>query len=636
MKPKTDMKNEPITFATLYRASKYKSDGTFCQALSKLGADKLDAYDFYISGEPRKILDIEASDLDALQSLVSVGTDVYGLYTRALIAFNLSKEGANTLKELRARFRSRTVKSWLDQHQTPSAQTLAVLRDEFGIDVLANSVVDTPAFAARVANEKTQAKTVKDTTAVETEVPAVNEKQPKQQKVQGKKPAVKKAAYTLADVWTEHHSDLANYCAATFRSNEIPTYTELADGDIGAVIAFSPEMLIAMQDKHPKQDIEKLYRRALVKNGMANLDHKEIAVVTDLYGSREIESWTLGTAVPDDDQLEEMAERGIYLVQYSVLDIDEDYQPAIQAKPRGAYVEGDEIFDHFDKRDLDRVVHLSDDYTKISDAGYDDQEYGLLVKTPAFRAMMELWPASFRHGYVEDTDQEPRWWTLQTECFKARVSDVRAEIEVASGAGGYTMWARVENLEEAVAHVFSYFDVLSSDQLGEILHDQLGFENEHVAGVEFDVAAKSNFTPDAFFDSEYHNEIQIRGNGQWLNAKTFLLLAAQTVRGVVFDQASTYDRYEAYDVHVGENAVHAMYFNNRAPDAVQEGPRKGAASAHEHELLLAKGLGAQLHKHGVYVAGNVMQLPLSVEAQAMFHANNTEAVHKFMDAITFI
>jgi len=612
----------PLTFSTMWTASpKFKNKGAFVAALKKAGADSLGAYEFYGDEEQRKILDVSGSDLEAMHNLLGDVADVYTLYERALIAFELYKTGSNGLADLRKRFKPSTVNSWLNQISTPSEKTMEILRDEFDIHLLDESVVS----AAKV----------KAALALGQNKPDESEEAPMAEKPALKK-AVKKAGYTFDTVWSEHHPTVDEYVRTTFGTRERGIYMDIVEGHIDEIMEVSPSMLEAMQAKHPRQAIESLYRAAIVKANVHALSAAKLGKLIGLCKSKTVRNWELGVALPTLVDLDVCHEHGFYLLAGSVLEMDEDNQPPAEEPGKREFHEGDEIFEFFSKRDLTRCPHLADDYATISDAGYDDQEYPMLVNSPGFRAMMELWPDSFRHGVVEDDEDNPRWWTLKTESFSARVCDCRVEISVGNEAGGFSLWSRAENLEAAVAHVFAYFDVLSSDQLGEVMHDQLGFESDHVAGVEFEVAAKSNFTPDAFFDSTYHNEIQIRGNGQWLTAKAFLLLAAQTVRGVLFDQDSTYDRFESYDVHIGDNVVHAMHFNSRAPDAAQEGLRKGGASAHEHQLLLAAGVGAQLHRHGVYVEGGVMQLPLSEEARAVFHLNNKEAVHKYMDSITFI
>ena len=611
----------PLTFATMWTASpKFKNKGAFVSALRKAGADSLGAYEFYGDEEQRKIRDFSGSDLEAMQNLLGDTADVYTLYERALIAYELHKRGSGVLADLRKRFKPSTVNSWLNQHATPSEKTMDILRDEFDIEVLEESVVVAAQIKSvldRIEGKPTEEK------KVDQSAPA---------KPAAKKPAVKKASYNFASVWSEHHPSVDEYVRATFNMKERAIYDAIANGDRDSIELVTGGMLEAMQDKHPKQDIENLYRCALVQHNILDLSASRLAQLVALYGAKAVRSWEMGNAVPGLNDLDEMFEKGFYPLAGSVLQSDDLQQPT-EEKAKRTFNDGDEIFDHFDNRDLSRVVHLADDFSVIVDAGYDDQEYPTLVNSRGFRAMMELWPTSFRHTFEHDDDVNPRVWVLQTENFKARVSDAWAEISVEHEAGGFTMRANAENLEDSVRHVFSYFDVLSSDQLGELMHKTLGFENEHVAGVEYKLDEKENYTPQAFYDKTISNSFHIPGNGQYYKASSFLLLAAFTVRGVVFDVGHMVERYEGYTLHVGADEINALYLN---PTSAVEGLRKGVASLHEHTALLSGPFVEQMHQHGVFLNGSVLELPLGDEAFAAFHQNSKEAVEKFMSSVTFV
>jgi len=635
---------EQPTFANMWKL-RYKTLKGFTDALAKTGDDEFRAYAAYTDGEPQKLLTLVAEDLDAMAKILKgQQVNVYGLYMKALVAYGLNKAGTEVIDQLRKRFKRETVNSWLTQHSLPSDKTLLALEDEFDLDLLKYSVVPQSEFAKPTGAKDESAVDEKPVKAQgKKSLPPLSEDDKKNAPVGGAKTVVekvKKPSFVFSNVWLEHHSDLEAYCDTTFNRREADIYAHVVEGDSDMLNEFSGSMLDAMQDKHPRQQIDVLYRKAVLQRNYARLSPEQHAEIQQMFSAAPVGRWLSDNmaSLPSYDALNDMHDRGIYVMDGSVL--DEEFHAPRKAVRAAAFSEGDEIYDFFTKRDLDRVQHLSKDFAAIMDempANVHRNVYAELVNGPGFRAMMELWPNTLRHELeseqILDEDGARVWWNLETCNFKARVTENRAEVFVEESGGGYVMYANTKGLCESVEQVFRLFDVMTSDQLGEIMHKNLGFENDHVAGVEFHLESKTNYTPAAFYDQAYSNEITITGNGNLYSASQFLLLAAQTTRGIVMRKANAVERFAAFNLHVGEEAeFHVLNLDTMAAN----GPTKGAASYADHINDLAPPFprGAQLH--GAFLnERNELELPLSQAAYNAFHQNNKDA-DEYMHSIVFI
>nr|DAF93490.1 MAG TPA: hypothetical protein [Myoviridae sp. ctshb19] len=636
----TTKKPDPMVFGGLWRV-KYKSPKPFLLAMHKM-APECDAdaaiYQYMEEGATRRILDVAASDLEVLKKMLrGQGLDVENLYRKALVAYELIRLPESDMKAIREYFKGSTVNSWLRQESLPGYASLNYMRAQLDIDLLQRSVLDgnrpkettppkegsqpLPIGANEIAQTVGGGKT------------AVEEKPTAPKKAPTKK-------FHFGNVWQEHHDDLEIYCERTFSRQEADVYCNVVDGDLDSVKEVTVSMLEAMTDKHPRQDIRLMYARALVQDNYVDLHPTQRAQLDEIYSAATVRKWMtqIGSAVPSVDQLAEMYGYGIYLAADSVLP-EHDTFPAPKAAPAKASVsEGDEILDLFTQRDLERVTHLAQDFAEITDEGNNGVGYLDLVTAPAFRAMMELWPTTFRHSHESaidlDADEPQEWWLLETEDFKARVTSKRAEVFVEHACGGYTLYTKTSTLAAAVESVFNYFDVITSEQLGAVL-DHVGFENEHVGGVEFDLHRKEEYTPQSFFEAGYgHNTFRIIGNDTRLSAARFLLLAAQTTRGVVVRPVrSDETRFTALEVHVGTSQIDALCLDMSVE---ANGSRKGAASLVEHADTLSETFKEQAHIHGVFLnERNELELPITNAAREVLHSHNGSA-DSYMEMVVFI
>ncbi len=440
------------------------------------------------------------------------------------------------------------------------------------------------------------------------------------------------------DLWKENVSDIKTYVNHVFHDdNDARTYIDYAEGHApDGIRRITSEILRNMHDD-TKQDVDRAYRRALISYNLGQLEPSHVALVHRLYSAQSIANWHREISHPSEETLEELESHGIYLCAGSVLMMDEFQQP-----PKGAqaatpkYNEGDDIFEIFTKRDLERVPNLSKDYEhNINNLDFSD--YEKLGKLAAFRAMLELWPQSFRHYANAHADVRDLTWTFITDAFTAVVSSSRVEVTVGTEESGYSLYARVGGLQEAVEGVFSYFDTMSTDQLEGFLKT-VGFDQEYVAGMKYNVMGDRDFNPTAFMSSSNGHAVEIYHNSTRMTAADFLMVAAHTTRGVRFEREDTHGSFDTYNLYLSGLKFRVMYLDN---DVYKSGDHRGVASMREHQNnLSAINYRSAMAVHGVYLDDNaVMHFPISAEAESNFHpetnlgANDTEF---FMHTVTFV
>lgn len=446
----------------------------------------------------------------------------------------------------------------------------------------------------------------------------------------------KPKALKFRDLWKEKVSDIKTYVNQVFHvDDDARIYIDYAEGLVGNIHKVDIDILADMRD-NTKQDVDRAYRRALISFNLSQLSADQMGIIQALYSQQSIKNWMDESANPSEETLEHLEERGIYLCAGSKLDMGESQQPPAVKAP--TYSEGDDIFDIFTQRDLSRVPHLAKDYEHNLN-NLDFSDYERLGKIPAFRAMMELWPNSFRHYANEHTDVRDLTWTFLfdlygTEQLRAVVSSTRVEVVVGTDQAGYSMFAHVGSLEDGVERIFSYFDILSTDGLDAMLQT-VGFRDKYVAGMKFDVMAERLFNPMAFMRTGNEPAIEIYHDSTRMTAAEFLLLAAQTTRGVYFERHDTHGAFDEYELLVAGMKFRVLYMDN---DFYKNGEHRGVASLRGSSDDLIAGRQVLL-SHGVYVDDkNVMHLPISDIASEVFQAGgrNVDEDFFYMHTVTFV
>jgi hypothetical protein len=446
----------------------------------------------------------------------------------------------------------------------------------------------------------------------------------------------KPKALRFRDLWKENVSDIKTFVNRVFHDdNDARTYIDYAEGYApDGIRNISSEILRNMHDDS-KQDVDRAYRRALISFNLGQLPPDQVALVHRLYSAQSIANWHREISHPSEETLEELEGHGIYLCAGSVLMMDEFQQPPKGAlAPAPKYNEGDDIFEIFTKRDLERAPYLAQDYEHNLN-NLDFSDYEALGKISAFRAMIELWPKSFRHYANAHTDVRNLTWTFITDAFTAVVSSSRVEVTVGTEEAGYSLYARVGGLQEAVERVFWYFNTLSTDQLAGLLKT-VGFDTNHVAGMKFDLMAGRDFNPTAFMRPSSELAVEIYHNSSRMSAGDFLLTAAQTTRGVYFEREDTLGSFDVYDMYVGGLKFRVLYLDN---EVYKNGDHRGVASMREHQNNLSA-LKSSMVTHGVYLDDKaVMHLPLSADAESNFHPETEIGVNDtefYMHSVTFV
>lgn len=434
-------------------------------------------------------------------------------------------------------------------------------------------------------------------------------------------------------LWNEQHSALKNYAGAFDDMDSARLYIDYAEGEKpDAIRHITNAMLIAMSSCS-RQDVNRAYRRALISYNISQLSADQMALLNSLYSAQSIKNWRDEVATPSDETLEHLEERGIYLCEGSPLEIDEFQQPP-KKKVLPAYSAGDEVYDLFTERDLNRVHYLTDDYER-NVQHVDFQDYESLSQLKAFRAMLELWPTTFRHYANNAADVRDLSWTFITSVFRAVVRKDRVEVIVGEDKQGYSFFATTASLQDAVERVFHYFDTLSGDQLETVLKG-VGFDRKAVAGMEFEIIQDIPQNPSAFMSSLPGKSIRLTDNGAHFTAAEFLLLAAGAPRGVLFEREDSAGAFDEYRMSVHEMNFRVYYLDNKVYD---NGPHRGVASLREHQGNLNAGR-AILNIHGIYVdEHNVMHLPISAEAESNFHPEtgiSPDDDSFFMNSVTFV
>lgn len=446
----------------------------------------------------------------------------------------------------------------------------------------------------------------------------------------------KPKALKFRDLWKENVSDIKTYVNNVFHTDDdARIYIDYAEGLVSNIHKVDIDILADMRD-NTKLDVDRAYRRALISFNLSQLSADQMGIIQSLYSQQSIKNWMDESANPSEETLEHLEERGIYLCAGSKLAMDEFQQPPIAPKtPK--YSEGDDIFEIFTQRDLERAPNLANDYEhNINNLDFSD--YEKLGKVPAFRAMIELWPRSFRHYANAHAHVKDLTWTFifdlyGTEQLRAVVSSERVEVVVGTEQAGYSMFAQVNSLEEGVERVFSYFDILSTDGLDGMLKT-VGFKEKYVAGMRFDVMADRVFNPMAFLQVDNEPSVEIYHDSTRLTAAKFLLLAAQTTRGVYFERHDTVGNFDEYDLHVDDMKFRVLYMDN---EFYQHGEHRGVGSLRGHSNNLSAE--QELSRHGIYVdAQNVMHLPISSDAEEVFQAGGRtrDEEHFYMHTVTFV
>lgn len=446
----------------------------------------------------------------------------------------------------------------------------------------------------------------------------------------------KPKALKFRDLWKENVSDIKTFVNRVFHDdNDARTYIDYAEGHTpDGIRRISSEILRNMHD-YSKQDVDRAYRRALISYNLDQLAPDQVALVSRLYSAQSIANWHREMSHPSEETLEELEGHGIYLCEGSVLMMDEFQQPpkgAVAAAPK--YNEGDDIFEIFTKRDLERAPHLAQDYEHNLN-NLDFSDYEALGKINAFRAMIELWPKSFRHYANAHADVRNLTWTFITDAFTAVVGSERVEVTVGTDDAGYSLYARVSGLQEGIERVFSYFDTMGTEQLEGLLKT-VGFDLEYVAGMKFNVMGDRDFNPSEFMNPSHAPAVEIYHSSTRFTAAEFLLLAAHTTRGVHFEREDTHATFDEYTLYLDGMKFRVLYLDN---EVYKNGDHRGVASLREHQNNLSA-TRSQLAQHGVYLDDNaVMHFPVSAEAAGNFHpehelgANDTEF---FMHTVTFV
>lgn len=439
------------------------------------------------------------------------------------------------------------------------------------------------------------------------------------------------------DLWKENVSDIKTYVNHVFHDdNDARTYIDYAEGFApDGIRNISSEILRNMHDD-TKQDVDRAYRRALISFNLGQLPPDQVALVHRLYSAQSVANWHREISHPSEETLEELEGHGIYLCAGSVLLVDEFQQPprgAVAAAPK--YNEGDDIFEIFTKRDLERAPHLAQDYEHNLN-NLDFSDYEALGKIAAFRAMIELWPKSFRHYANAHADVRNLTWTFITDAFTAVVGSERVEVTVGTDDAGYSLYARVSGLQEGIERVFSYFDTMGTEQLEGFLKT-VGFDLEYVAGMKFNVMGDRDLNPMAFMNTGGNaHAIEIYHNSARFTAADFLMLAAHTTRGVYFERNDTHGSFDEYKMNLDGMVFRVLYLDN---EVYKSGDHRGVASMREHQNNLSAS-NSIMAQHGVYLDEHaVMHLALSAEAESNFHpelAIEPKDDAFFMHTVTFV
>jgi hypothetical protein len=434
------------------------------------------------------------------------------------------------------------------------------------------------------------------------------------------------------DLWRERGNGIVQYVQMFQTSDDARLYVDYAEDNVPNLITrFSSKMLHTM-DEDTKQDVLRAFRRALISHNIDQMSPGEIQTLHGLFSAQSIKNWRDEVASPSEGTLENLATHGIYLLAGSPLADDQNFQP--RKTPVVKYSAGDEVYDLFTARDLDRVHNLTDDYER-NVQHVDFQDYESLVQLKAFRAMLELWPTTFRHYANKAADVRDLSWTFITSVFRAVVRKDRVEVIVGEDKQGYSFFATTASLQDAVERVFHYFDTLSGDQLETVLKG-VGFDRKAVAGMEFEIIQDIQQNPSAFMSSLPGKSIRLMGSGAHFTAAEFLLLAAEAPRGVLFEREDSAGAFDEYRMSVHEMDFRVYYLDNKVYD---NGPHRGVASLREHQSNLSTGR-AILNIHGIYVdEHNVMHLPISAEAESNFHPETGISPNDdsfFMNSVTFV
>jgi hypothetical protein len=436
------------------------------------------------------------------------------------------------------------------------------------------------------------------------------------------------------DLWSENVLTIKEYVNRFGGHDAARVYIDYAEDELPSNILRINKGMLCSMIAGSDQDVERAYRRALISYNLGQLAPHQVANVQRLYSSQTIAKWRKEISHPSYETLTELESYGIYLVAGSILEEDAPQQPPQKQPGAPLYPAGDEIYEIFKLRDLERCAYAAVDYERNVNTNMAFDDYERLSKIAAFRAMMELWPLSFRHYANVGADIRDVTWTLITDEFKAVVSHERVEVIIGTDVAGYTLYASVDSLEEALEGVFHHFDTLSTDQLQGMLRT-VGFDQMYVAGMKFDLLANRSFNPGAFVKPTYEHAVEIYHNSARMSAADFLLLAAQTTRGVFIERAETHGTFDEYNLIVDDMLFRVMYLDKT--DA-SSNVHHCVASLSLHQNILMTGR-LSLEAHGVYIAENsVMQLPVSEAAQERFFPDveNTEDEILFINSVTFV
>lgn len=441
-------------------------------------------------------------------------------------------------------------------------------------------------------------------------------------------------ALKFRDLWKENVSDIKTFANRVFHDdNNARIYIDYAEGEAPENIRHINSEILDNLYADSKQDVERAYRRALISYNLSQLSAEHMGKVQSLYSGQSIKSWADEKSSPSDMTLDHLEEFGIYLAQGSPLDGDKTHQPPVKSAATLRYKSDDEIFEIFSLRELERVPNLAKDYEhNINNLEFWD--YERLGKIDAFRAMLELWPKSFRHYVNSGADVRDLTWTFITEAFTAVVRENRVEVTIGTDASGYTLYASVTSLEEAVARVFCYFDIMGTDQLDSML-ETVGFDKKFLAGMKFDLMANRDFNPFAFLKPSYGHAVEIIETGVRFSASDFLLLAAQTTRGVFLEVREDHGTFDEYDLMVADMVFRVMHLDKTAP--FESTITKGVASRHLHQRNLTEGR-HHLEAHGMYVdEHSVMHLTITEAVhQRVFPEISVEGEVLFISSVTFV
>lgn len=448
------------------------------------------------------------------------------------------------------------------------------------------------------------------------------------------KKAAKKKPLKFDQLWREDYDAIHNYVNTAFETDDAARlYIDLAEFHAPQNIRlFTADILRQMQDE-TGLDVARAFRIALISYNLDQLSAEDMQTVLNVASQASVKNWRAQISLASEEMLEDLENEGVYLLEGSPLEIDEHQQPP-KKKPVVAFAEGDEILDVFDKKSLLACPQLAADYDQnMRQVNYD--EYDKIADIAAFRAMYALWPHSFRHHANVNTASGRRvTWTVITELFRAVVSEERVEVILGDDESGYSYYAKVDGFEAGFDRVFAYFNTLSSDQLEGALRT-VGFSDYYVAGVKFDVVQGELQKPGAFVVPCAQPIVEIFHSANRLHASDFLMLAAQTTRGIHFEREDTHGKFDEYELILSGDKFRVMYLDN---EVYSGGPLKGVASLTEHADQLQRT--AHLAAHGAHLDdNNVLQLPVSAEAVSNFHPEDgvkPDHDNFYMTSVTFV